>query len=195
MHTKEYFVSAYAGAPPPWDLGRAQRDLVAAFDQLRLTGSALDLGCGTGDNVLELAGRGLEAWGIDCAPGAIAAAQAKRAARDLAATFICGDALDMAGLDRSFDTVLDCGLFHVIAEEERLRYAHELTKILPPGGRFLMLGFRHDSMPERGPRGYSPEQLRGYLTGFEQRFIQAATYEANIPAGGVPAWLSLFERR
>lgn len=193
MPTKEFFVSAYEGAPPPWDLGRPQRDLVTVFDELGISGSGVDLGCGTGENVLELARRGVEAWGVDSTPFAIAAAEKKRDERGLTATFVLGDALDLRALGRTFDTVLDCGLFHVIAEEERLRYVRELPNILGPGGRFLMLGFQPHTR-ERGPRGYSPDELRTYLAGYREVFIRPATYETNDGAGGMPAWLSLFER-
>jgi SAM-dependent methyltransferase len=192
MPTKEFFVAAYEGAPPPWDLGRPQRDLVMAFDELGLTGSVVDLGCGTGEHVLDLARRGLDAWGVDSTPSAIAAAERKRETRGLTAKLICGDALDLKALGRRFDAVLDCGLFHVIAEEERLRYVRELDHVLGPGGRFLMLGFQPHTR-ERGPRGYTPEELRNYLAGYREVYIRPATYETNDSTDGMPAWLSLFE--
>lgn len=200
MVTHEQFTKAYEGGGPPWDIGRPQRDLVAAFDELQLSGSALDLGCGTGDNVLELARRGVDAWGIDTVIAAIEAARAKAAARGLPATFVCGDALDLAALGRRFDTVLDCGLFHVISEEDRRRYLAELSHVLEPGGRFLMLGFATNPIAP-APRGYSPEELRGYLAGYREVFIRPAAFEVRpgiLPIdearGGMPAWVSLFER-
>ncbi|MEZ4293677.1 MAG: class I SAM-dependent methyltransferase [Polyangiaceae bacterium] len=193
MPTKEFFVTAYEGAAPPWDLGRPQKDLVQIFDELSIAGSALDLGCGTGENVLELARRGLDAWGIDSTPAAIASAKAKREARKLDATFILGDALDLASLGRAFDNVLDCGLFHVISEEDRARYLKELPAILAPGGRFIMLGFQMAAR-ERGPRGYTHAELRAYLAGYREAVFRPATYETNDSAEGVPAWLSVFER-
>jgi SAM-dependent methyltransferase len=200
MITREFFTTAYEGAAPPWDIGRPQRDLVAVFDELGISGSAVDLGCGTGENVLELAHRGLDAWGVDTILAAVAAARAKAAERGLSATFVHGDALDLAALGRRFDTVLDCGLFHVIAEEDRRRYVAELPHVLGAGGRFLMLGFATSSAGY-GPRGYSPEELRGYLAGFREVFIRPAAYEVRpgMPLrdealGGVPAWVSLFER-
>jgi SAM-dependent methyltransferase len=200
MVDHEFFTRAYEGGGPPWDLGRPQRDLVAAFDELRLSGSAIDLGCGTGDNVLELARRGGDAWGIDTVVAAIEVARAKAAARDLPATFVCGDALDLAALGRRFDTVLDCGLFHVISEEDRRRYVAELSHVLGTGGRFLMLGFATNLIAP-APRGYSPEELRAYLTGFREVFIRPAAFEVRpgiLPIdearGGMPAWVSLFER-
>jgi ubiquinone/menaquinone biosynthesis C-methylase UbiE len=200
MVTHEQFTQVYAGGAPPWDIGRPQRDLVAAFDEIRIAGSALDLGCGTGDNALELARRGLDVWGIDMVLPAIEAARAKAAERGLSATFVHGDALDLGALGRRFDTVIDCGLFHVISEEDRRRHVAELSRVLEPGGRFLMLGFATSGVPV-GPRGYSPDELRAYLTGFREIFVRPAAFEArpglplvDAAIGGVPAWVSLFER-
>ncbi len=205
MATKEFFVSAYEGNPPPWDLGRPQKDLIEAFEELKIAGSVIDLGCGTGEHVLALAARGLDSWGIDSTPSAIESAERKKAARSvggshpgaaprtLSATFVCGDALDLGQFQRKFDTVLDCGLFHVIAEEERLKYVRELPHVLGPKGRFLMLGFQPHTR-ERGPRGYTPDELRNYLQGYSEVFVRPATYETNDGNGGMPAWLSLFER-
>jgi ubiquinone/menaquinone biosynthesis C-methylase UbiE len=196
MPTRDRFTTRYDGPPPPWDIGHAQPDLVAAFDELGLTGSALDLGCGTGENALELARRGLDVWGLDSTPAAIAAAEKKREDRGLAATFVLGDALDLAPLGRTFDTVLDCGLFHVLEEDERAAYLRELEKVLRPGGRHLMLGFAtNPSGP--GPRGYSAEELRGYFAaGYREVFLRATSFKANVESEErKAAWLSLFERR
>jgi glutathione S-transferase len=193
--SRERFLNAYDGTtPPPWDIGKAQDDLVAVFDEIAIAGSALDLGCGTGENVLALAKRGVEAWGLDATPAAIAAAENKRDARGLRATFLVGDALDLAPLGRTFDTVLDCGLFHVIDEEERRRYLGELTRVLRPGGRHLMLGFA-TNVSGRGPRGYSTEELRAYFAaGWREVFIRPTSFQAVGAPAGQPAWVSLFVR-
>lgn len=78
MTTRERFPDLYNGPTPAWDIGRPQPELLVAFDELALTGSVLDLGCGTGENILELARRGLEAWGLDATPAALAIAEKKR---------------------------------------------------------------------------------------------------------------------
>jgi glutathione S-transferase/SAM-dependent methyltransferase len=193
--TRERFVNAYdGGVPPPWDLGHAQPDLVALFDELSLSGSALDVGCGTGENVLELSRRGLDAWGLDTTPAAIAAAEKKREARGLAAIFVLGDALDLGALHRTFDTVLDCGLFHVLEDEERRRYVRELGHALRPGGRHLMLGFATNTRGF-GPRGYSPEELRAFFAGgFREVLVRPTSFQ--VTNGAVPqaAWVSVFVR-
>lgn len=192
--SRDRFVNAYDGeAPPPWDIGKAQPDLVAIFDEIQLSGSALDLGCGTGENVLELARRGLDAWGLDSTAAAITRAKEKGAARGLSATFVVGDALDLAPLGRTFDTVLDCGLFHVIDEQERRRYVRELSHVLRPGGRHLMLGFA-TNVGRPGPRGYSPEELREYFSGWRESFVRPTSFQAVGGPGTMPAWISLFVR-
>jgi glutathione S-transferase len=192
--SRERFVDAYdAATPPPWDIGKPQDALVAVFDELGIAGSALDLGCGTGENVLELARRGLDAWGLDAAGAAIAKANQKRDARGLTARFVEGDALDLAALGRTFDTVLDCGLFHVITDEERTRYVRELDHVLRPGGRHLMFGFATNPSGF-GPRGYSPEELRAYFHGWREVFIRPTTFQAVGGPGPMAAWISLFVR-
>lgn len=190
--TRERFVDAYDGAePPPWDIGVPNGDLVKLFDELPLSGSALDLGCGTGENALELARRGIDAWGLDSTPAAIAAAEKKKASRGLSATFVQGDALDLAPLGRTFDAVVDCGLFHVLTDDERRRYVEELGKVLRPGGRHVMLGFATNPSGI-GPRGYSPEELRAHFAGWREALVRGTTFQAR----GVhqSAWLSVFVR-
>jgi glutathione S-transferase len=193
--SRERFVDAYDGAaPPPWDIGAPQDVLMGVFDELSLAGSVLDLGCGTSDNVLELARRGLDAWGLDATPKAIALAEEKRSARGLRATFMAGDALDLAPLGRTFDTVLDCGLFHVIDEEERRRYLRELRYVLRSGGRHLMLGFATNTSGV-GPRGYSEGELRAYFAdGWREVFVRPVPFRHSVGSGAAEAWLSLFER-
>lgn len=194
MATRERFLSSYDGAPPPWDIGRPQTDLVRALDEIALSGSVLDLGCGTGENALELARRGLDVWGLDSTPQALRAAEKKRDERGLTATFVLGDALDLAPLARTFDAVLDCGLFHVIDEDERRRYVGELPRVLRRGGRLLMMGFATNTRG-RGPRGYSTEELRAYFAeGFREIWIREVAFEDTLSPDGQPAWLSLFVR-
>src|SRR5947209_2654782 len=95
---------------PPWDLD-GPTPFVLSLDA---RGDVLDAGCGTGENALHLAARGHHVVGIDAAPTAIARAREKAAQRGVHnVTFIEGDACEIAGFTDAFDTVLDCGFFHV----------------------------------------------------------------------------------
>jgi 2-polyprenyl-3-methyl-5-hydroxy-6-metoxy-1,4-benzoquinol methylase len=97
---KAVFESAYAGQAP-WDIGRPQQALVDAANQV--AGSILDAGCGTGDNALYFAGRGCQVTGIDFLSEPIDRARRKAASRDLPATFLVLDALELENVPELFD--------------------------------------------------------------------------------------------
>ncbi len=129
----EFFDNAYRdGGRPTWDIGRPQGALVRLAGSGLIVGSVLDAGCGTGENALYLAARGHPVLGVDVAAAAIERALAKVADRDLPAEFLVADALDLGALGRTFDTVLDVGLFHTLSDAERPRYAASLGAALRP---------------------------------------------------------------
>ena len=105
------FEQMYQGQAP-WDTGRPQPAIIKLVEAGQIRGSVLDVGCGTGENLLYLADRGHEAWGLDFVPVAIERTSDKAAQRGLEAHFIVGNALELKKLGRQFDTVIDCGLFH-----------------------------------------------------------------------------------
>jgi cyclopropane fatty-acyl-phospholipid synthase-like methyltransferase len=129
----DFFEKAYHDTPP-WDIGRAQREFVILEESGEITGDVLDVGCGTGENSLFLASRGHAVWGIDSAPSAIKIAIKKGEERGIAATFLVKDTLDLHEIGRIFDTVIDCGLFHTLSDQERPRYIWNLSEILESGG-------------------------------------------------------------
>src|SRR5262245_36068433 len=134
------FHDSYEGTPP-WDLGRPQRAFVRLEEEGQIAGPVLDAGCGTGEHALYLAARGHEVVGVDLVPKAIERARAKAAERGLAATFVVGDVLELEALGRSFQTVVDCGVFHVFDDADRARYVASLARALRPGGPYHMLAF------------------------------------------------------
>jgi hypothetical protein len=73
------------------------------------------------------------------------------------------DALKLADLGESFDTVLDSGLFHHIGEKDRAAYVGGVRSVLVAGGRYFMLflgdshSAQHGDQPEgAGTRGPQP---------------------------------------
>jgi SAM-dependent methyltransferase len=125
----------YTGQRPPWDIGRPQPAFLALAEVGVIRGRVLDVGCGTGEHVLLCADRGLPATGVDLAPTALATAEAKADQRHLTARFLLHDARRLADLAESFDTVLDCGLFHIFDPADRATYVASLHAALEPGGR------------------------------------------------------------
>ena len=58
------FEASYQQGDAPWDIGRPQPEVVSLAEAGLITGSVLDIGCGTGENALYLAGRGHAVFGL-----------------------------------------------------------------------------------------------------------------------------------
>jgi SAM-dependent methyltransferase len=142
----------YVGVPP-WDIGKAQPEVVRIAEAGGFKGAVVDVGCGTGENALELSARGSLVVGVDVAPRAIEKARAKALERSLPAEFLVTDAFSLDSLGRRFDTALDCGVFHVFEDRERPIYVASLASVLEPGGVLHLLCFS-DRQP--GAIGPSP---------------------------------------
>jgi cyclopropane fatty-acyl-phospholipid synthase-like methyltransferase len=196
-----WFDTAYAdGGTPTWDLGRPQAAVLRLLDAgwFGPPGSAiLDAGCGTGEHALLLAEHGHRVVGVDLAAEAIGRAAGKAQARELAADFIVHDALDLAGLGRTFDTVLDVGLFHTLADDDRPRYAASLAAAVRPGGRAVVLCWSDRNPFGFGPRRVTRRELRGVFraaAGWRVETIGEETLETRLSAASVAAWLARISR-
>jgi len=191
----DFFESAYRGTPP-WDIGRPQKEFVELVRRGEITGSVLDIGCGTGEHALFFAGEGHEVWGIDSAPLAIQKAREKASGRGLQVHFLVLNALDLSKLNRKFDTATDSGLFHTLPDEDRPVFVDALAAVLPPGGRYFMLCFSELEPPGYGPRRITQSEIRNtFQDGWSINYIRPATFESRTRAEGPRAWLSSISRR
>jgi 2-polyprenyl-3-methyl-5-hydroxy-6-metoxy-1,4-benzoquinol methylase len=186
----DFFNSAYKGTPP-WDIGHPQKEFVELVRRGEITGSVLDIGCGTGEHALFFAQEGHEVWGIDSAPLAIQKAKAKAARRGLRVHFQVLDALELSRLNRKFDTATDSGLFHTLSDEDRPIFVDNLTAILSPGGNYFMLCFSDMEPAGYGPRRISEREIQdSFRDGWAINYIRAATFESRTREQGPRAWLS-----
>ena len=198
---QQLFEQMYQGQAP-WDTGRPQPAIVKLAEAGRIRGSVLDVGCGTGENLLYLAARGHDAWGLDFVPVAIEQAKAKAAQRGIAAHFLLANALELNKLGRQFDTVIDCGLFHTFADEERPLFIRGLADVLRPGGLLHLLCFSDEEPGTEGPRRVSQEEIRdSFRDGWKVEGIEPIRFDsiprpegAKFSPGGPKAWLATIER-
>lgn len=189
------FDAAYDGTPP-WDVGRPQDVVVALEEGGRFGHAVLDAGCGTGENALFLAGRGHDVVGIDTSPKAIAKARAKAADRATPVDFLVADALSLESLHRLFDSVVDCGLFHVLDDRQRRRYVRGLASVVRPGGSVYVLCFSEEERTSGGPRRVTQAELRAaFSTGWHVVSIKPARFASHLHAQGAAAWLAQVTRR
>jgi cyclopropane fatty-acyl-phospholipid synthase-like methyltransferase len=185
------FEPMYQGGAPPWDIGRPQGAFVELEKAGKVKGSVLDVGCGTGENVLFFASKGHEAWGVDGAPTAVAAARAKAKARGSRATFVHGSVLDLGALGRTFDTVIDSGMFHTLTDAHRLEFERSLRGALPVGGDYFMMCFNEHEAGDYGPRRVTKEEIRlSFAKGWKVKSIETSRFEHFLGGGGAHAWLA-----
>jgi cyclopropane fatty-acyl-phospholipid synthase-like methyltransferase len=151
----------------------------------------LDVGCGTGEHALMAASLGFDATGIDGAPLAIEKAEAKARERELDVRFLVGDVLELAQFDERWDTVLDCGVFHVFDDDDRARYVESLAGAIQPGGRYFMLCFSDQQPGLAGPRRVSQDEIRSsFARGWHIDSIEASEIETNWQGRSATAWLA-----
>ena len=184
---------SYAGPPPPWDIGRPQPALVRLAEAGTLTGTLLDVGCGTGEHTILAARYGARALGIDVSARAIETARRKAAERGVDASFRVLDVLHLDTLGETFDTLVDSGLFHVFDDATRERYVTAAHAALRPGGHLHLMCFSDHQPGDRGPRRVTEDELRAaFGAGWRIVSLEPNRFEIN-PGLGSPtaeAWLT-----
>ena len=134
---------------------------------------------------------GLDATGVDTAPTALAIARRKASQRGLPARFLAWDVLRLADLGESFDTVIDCGLFHVFDDRDRGEFVGALRASMSPGARYYMLCFSDLEPGGWGPRRIRQDEIRAsFSDGWQVEGIEPTRLEVTVEPGSVHAWLA-----
>jgi len=156
----------YAVGFTPWD-GHPQsamlRELIEGTDALP-PGSALDVGCGTGDASIYLAQRGWQVTGVDFTPKALDKARDKARAAGVTVNFVRADVthLSQSGISPGFQVIVDNGCFHGMSEDDRDLYVQEITAAAAPGARLFMVAFKPSG--RFGPAGVHQAEIEHRFT-------------------------------
>jgi SAM-dependent methyltransferase len=129
----------------PWDghpLANSLTDLIEG-DGALAPGTALDLGCGTGDTSIYLAKHGWQVTGVDFVAKAVDKARAKAEADKVAVNFAMADVtrLSSEGVGSNFGLIVDNGCLHGMSAEARDAYVREVTAVAAPDARLLLCEF------------------------------------------------------
>jgi SAM-dependent methyltransferase len=129
----------------PWDghpIAKSLQDLVEG-DQPLTPGSALDVGCGTGDTSIYLAKHGWQVTGVDFVQKAVTKARAKADAATVSVDFKLADATRLfdEGVGSGFGLIVDNGCLHGMSEQDRDSYVREVTAAAAPDARLLLVEF------------------------------------------------------
>ncbi len=188
--------ASYRAGPAPWDIGKPQPAIVRLASEGGIAGEVLDVGCGTGENALYIASLGFSVLGVDVAETALEIAREKANSREIEVWFAAGDALQLERLGRMFETVLDCGLFHTLDGDERLRYVASLASVTEDGATLYVLCFS-DEGPDTGPHPIGQDELRAAFDlsrGWSVVAIEADRIQTRRHADGAPAWFATMKR-
>jgi SAM-dependent methyltransferase len=182
-HLRRLFFDAWYLGRPPWDTGISPPELIEFLDT-HPPARAIDLGCGTGTNLLTLLQRGWQASGVDFAPRAVRHARRRLEAAGLRADLRVGDVTRLDGIRGPFELAFDLGCFHTLSEAGKADYLRQMERILAPGGFWLIYGFLVPH-PDQPPGGLDPALLERIQA--RMRLIRRT--DSRDPNGRASTWL------
>lgn len=149
MLRKLWFNLAYV-QKPIWDTGISPQELVD-FIATHAPGRALDLGCGTGTNVITLAKYGWDVIGVDFSRRAIQIAKKKAQQNGMNVDLRNEDVVQLNSITGSFDLILDMGCFHSLPPNKRPSYILKIDQLLADTGTSLIYMFIKHHLDGSGP--------------------------------------------
>lgn len=183
MDSVHVYDAAYEGIPR-WDIPRPQPVIVDLVENNRVTGPVLDLGCGTGENAMFMAERGLSVTAIDFSDRALEKARRKTEDRGLHVDYRSLDALNLHKLTEetggasSFRTAIDSCLFHVLSDTDRSVYVRNLAHVMESGSELFLLCFSDLEPKTWGPRRIAVREIVGsFARGWSIVSIDASRVE------------------
>jgi methyl halide transferase len=192
---REYIRQRYLAGDVPWDSGRPSTELVRALDAGLLPGeTALEFGCGTGTNGIELARRGYRVTAVDIADVAIDRAREKAHQAKVTVDFRAVDLTQM-DFDNPYDVLFDSGVYHGIRTRDLAGFLKTVRRASRPGTRWLSLaGNAREPHPE-GPPVVREEDFRSEL-GPLFNILEVREFRFDLRPDFQPlAWSILMERK
>lgn len=161
---------AYLTGLAPWDSEEPFEELTKIVEGGELRPCrVLDIGCGTGSNVVYLASKGFEAHGVDISRIAVSKAARKAVAKGARCFFHHLDFRDenrVRGLGK-FDLAIDVGCYHSLPPGiDRTLYLSSLNAVLRRGGEYLLWCFVKGKPLSLGPPGVGEGEVEVSFQGF-----------------------------
>ncbi len=151
-------------------------ELVAAEENGRPRGRALDLGCGAGVWAIHLANRGWRVTGVDNAAKALRRARDRVRAEGVDVEVVDADVTDLraSGVESGYRLILDTGTFHGLDEADRQAMGREVTAVADDDATVLLLA-------------WNPRRRGPFPRGVSQAEIESAFPEWTVSAVGLDA--------
>ena len=130
------------------------------FDRFR-DKRLLEIGFGTGTDLLQFARAGALVTGVDLTPRSIEIARRRFAVYDQQGEFLIGDGENLSFPDASFDVVYSFGVLHHTPDTARA--ISEVHRVLRPGGKAIVMLYHRGSLAYWGGLIFKQGILRGKL--------------------------------
>jgi len=185
----------YREGTPPWETGVPAAELLRVLDEgLVCPGVALEIGCGTGADAVQLVKRGFEVTAVDCSPTAIERARARADIEDALPRFVLADIFEFAPTAGQFDFVYDAGLYQFVRHYDLSAYLDVLWRVTRPGSLYLTLAAAGDSGEGGTPRVSKRQIYQDLGRLLEVVDLQRCRLESRFQKDGQPAWSCLMRR-
>jgi SAM-dependent methyltransferase len=197
MRDVEHFRQSYEAGEPPWDIGKPDFNLMHIVTRTPISHcTALEIGCGTGDNAIWLAQQGFDVVAYDAVPIAVDRARQKAGKAGVKCSFLVQDVLETEVEGGPFHFAFDRGFLHVFDSEElRQRIAENMSRSLDEDGMWLSLLGNADEV--RGGPGPPQRSARDIVSAVEPYFeilsLTSSHFETNLSEPR--AWVCLMRKR
>jgi SAM-dependent methyltransferase len=198
MTGEERFKKRYESGDTPWDIGKPDFNLIQTVTAMAIEPcTALDIGCGTGDNSIWLSQKNFQVIGIDISEIAIQKATEKASKANVKCTFIVIDFLTNRIEGAPFGFAFDRGCFHSLnSDEERESFSENVAAHLKKDGLWLSLvgnadGERHGPGP---PQRTARDIVNSVEPYFEILSLVSSYFGSNRP-NPPRAWVCLMRKR
>lgn len=198
MNNGVRFNQRYQAGDTPWDFGQPDFNLIEVVTQTPvLSCKVLDVGCGTGDNAVWLAGKGFQVVGTDISDIALGKAARKASEAHLACEFVLADFLKARIEGAPFGFVFDRGCFHSFRyRTERARFAQNVAAHLEAGGWWLMLAGNADGHRQGlGPPRLTAEDIVRAVEPLFEIMSLTVSHFASAKPDPAKAWRCLLRKR
>lgn len=143
----------------------------------------LEVGFGTGTDLLQFARGGASVTGVDLTPRSIDIAQRRFNVYGLEGQFLIGDGEYLSFPDQSFDVVYSFGVLHHTPDTARA--IREVHRVLRPGGEAIVMLYNRSSLAYWGGFVFKHGILKGKLLSYNVDEIMSR-YAERSETGGRP---------
>lgn len=176
------------------DTGKPQKIIIELVDTGEIYGSVLEIGCGTGENSIHIAGAGYPTLGIDPSKMTIQIAKQKSevmlARRGICARFKQFVPQNLGLINESFNIIIDNHTFQTTPTEERANYSRSMVPLLEPGGSIiLIISSGSGNLPIRTESDVIKAVEQNFPQDFFIKYIHEIYFETGQNEKLVEGWL------